>query len=186
MDQENITFSKNQDKSYAMTNLHILGYNISFGYEDSDNYHDIDVDKILLLKKSDNEYFVRYNDVNKNKIVPLQLKINNFSFGKLDIFAYDNADVTADVDIGSNDKKCFIKCREIWNKIIELMDIDNPSNFVEYYCDENGNDAEDKCIMLNIKTNTSAIRDNNRNDLVFNVTCVIKNLLQASLVQYRY
>ena len=51
MDQENITFSKNQDKSYAMTNLHILGYNISFGYEDSDNYHDIDVDKILLLKK---------------------------------------------------------------------------------------------------------------------------------------
>ena len=76
------------------------------------------------LKKSDNEYFVRYNDVNKNKIVPLQLKINNFSFGKLDIFAYDNADVTADVDIGSNDKKCFIKCREIWNKNIELMDVD--------------------------------------------------------------
>ena len=31
------------------------------------------------------------------------------------------------------------------------MDIDNPSNFVEYCFDENGNDAEDKCIMLNIK-----------------------------------
>ena len=52
-----------------MTDLHILGYNTSFGYEDSYNYYDIDVDKILLFKKSD-EYFVRYNDVNKNKIVP--------------------------------------------------------------------------------------------------------------------
>ena len=170
-----------------MTDLHILGYNISFGYENFYNYHDIDVDKILLLKKSEDEYFVRYNDVNKNKIVPLQLKINNFSFGKLDIFAYNNADVTADVDIGSNDKKCFIKCREIWNKIIELMDIDNPSNFVEHYFDENGDDAEDEFIMLNIEKNTSAIKHKNRNYLVFVFTSVIaNNSLQASLVHYRY
>ena len=55
-----------------MTDLHMLGYNTSFVYEDSHNYYDIDVDKILLLKKSDNEYFVRYNDVNKNKIIPSQ------------------------------------------------------------------------------------------------------------------
>ena len=34
-----------------MTDIHILNYNISFGYEDSYNYYDIDVDKILLLKK---------------------------------------------------------------------------------------------------------------------------------------
>ena len=79
MDQENITFSKNQHKSYTMTDLHILGYNISFGQQDSYNCRNIDVDKILLLRKSDDEYFVRYNDVNKYKIVPLQLKINNFS-----------------------------------------------------------------------------------------------------------
>ena len=79
MDQENITFSKNQDKSYTMTDLHILSYNISFGQQDSYNCRNIDVDKILLLRKSDDEYFVRYNDVNKYKIVPLQLKINNFS-----------------------------------------------------------------------------------------------------------
>ena len=38
-----------------------------FGYEDSYNYYNIDVDKILLLKKSNREYFVRYNDVNKKK-----------------------------------------------------------------------------------------------------------------------
>ena len=123
MVQENITSSKNQDKSYTMTDLHILGYNISFRYEDSYNYNDIDVDKILLLKKRNDGYFVRYND--KNKIVPLQLKIENYYFGELDIYAYLDIDgVTADVDIGSNDKKCFIKCREIWNKNIELMDVD--------------------------------------------------------------
>ena len=70
-----------------MTDLY-LNQIISFGYEDSYNYYDIDVDKILLLKISDEEYFLRYNDV--NKIVPLQLKINNYSFGELDIFAYED------------------------------------------------------------------------------------------------
>ena len=166
-----------------MTDLHILGYNISFGYENSYNYHDIDVDKILLLKKSEDEYFVRYNDVNKNKIVPLQLKINNYSFGELEFFADD----AAEVDIGSNDKIFFLKRRDIWNKIIELMDIDNPSNFAEYYFDENGDDAEDEFVMLNIEKNTSAIRDKYRNNLVFGLTSVIaNNSLQASLAQYRY
>ena len=67
------------------------------------------------------------------------------------------------------------------------MDIDNPSNFVEYFFDENGDDAEDQFIMLNIEKNTSAIRDKYRNDLVFVFTSVISNdSLQSSLVQYRY
>ena len=115
MDQESITFSKNRDKSYTMTDLHILSYNISFGYEDSCNYHNINVEKILLLKKRHNEYFVRYNDVNKMKNVALQLKINNFPFGELDINSIND---TADVDIGSNDENILIKCREIWNKLL--------------------------------------------------------------------
>ena len=50
MDQENIMFSKNQDKSYTMTALY-LNHNIFFGYKDSYNYYDIDIDKILLFKK---------------------------------------------------------------------------------------------------------------------------------------
>ena len=75
------------------------------GYKDSYNYYDIDVDKILLFKKSD-EYFVRYNDVNKNKIIPLQLKTNNYSFGKIDFNYYD-----FDVIVESNDKEFFKKCR---------------------------------------------------------------------------
>ena len=85
MDQMDISLSLKIEvnNTYTMTDLHILGYNTSFGYKDSYNYYDIDVDKILLFKKSD-EYFVRYNDVNKNKIVPLQIKINNYSFGEID------------------------------------------------------------------------------------------------------
>ena len=74
MDQENILF-ENDDKSYTMVDLYL---NDRFlGYKDSYNY-DTDVHKISLFKNSDNEYIIRYNDVNKIMIVTLQLKINNF------------------------------------------------------------------------------------------------------------
>ena len=43
MDQENIMFYKNQDKSCTITDRY-LDHNISFGYNDSYNYFDIDVD----------------------------------------------------------------------------------------------------------------------------------------------
>ena len=70
MDQENIMFFENDDKSYTMVDLYL---NSRFlGYKDSYNYYDIDVDKILLFKKSNNEYIIRYNDV------PLQLRIKKF------------------------------------------------------------------------------------------------------------
>ena len=58
------------------------------GYKDSCNYHDIDIDKISF-KKSNNEYIIRYNDVNKIKIVPLQLKIKIF-FGKIHTYTNNN------------------------------------------------------------------------------------------------
>ena len=87
MDQENIMFFKNQDKSYTMVDLYLN--NRFFGYKDSYNYYDIDVDKILLFKKSDNEYIIRYNDVNKMMIVPLQLKINN-SYNEINAFKKNN------------------------------------------------------------------------------------------------
>ena len=97
MDQENIMFFKNQDKSYTMTDLY-LNHNIFFGYKDSYNYYDIDVNKILLFLKSANEYIVRYNNVNKNKIVPLQLKIKNFSIGGLHMFTSNITLVSIDSD----------------------------------------------------------------------------------------
>ena len=125
MDQENIMFYKNKDKSYTMTDLQ-LNHNIYFGYEDSYNYYDIDVDKILLFVKSDNEYIIRYNDVNKKKIVPLQLKINNFYLGELHMLPNDITIIL----IHSDDKELFKKCREIWNKINELIGINELTNFV--------------------------------------------------------
>ena len=73
-------FFENHDKSYTMVDLYL---NTRFlGYKDSYNYYDIVVDKILLSKKSNNEYIIRYNDVSKMMIVPLQLKINN-SYNKI-------------------------------------------------------------------------------------------------------
>ena len=125
MDQENTMFYKNKDKSYTMTDLN-LNHNISFGYEDSYNYYDIDVDKILLFVKSDNEYIIRYNDVNEKKIVPLQLKINNFYLGELHMLPNDITIIL----IHSDDKELFKKCREIWNKINESIGINGLANIV--------------------------------------------------------
>ena len=177
MDQENIMFSKNQDKSYTMTDLH-LNHNISFGHKDSYNYYDIDVNKILLLKKSNIEYFVRRNDVNKKKIVPLQLKIEHFYFGELDMFTNG---ITL-VCIYSDDNEFFRKCRKIWNKITELIGIGNPTSFVETTLD----DYEDEFLMLEVEKNTSAIRDKYKNDLSFVFKSVFNDFPQTSLVQYRY
>ena len=75
MGQNNIMFVGNMDDSYTMVDLY--QNNKFFGYEDSYNYYDINVEKILLIKNSYSEYFIRYYDVNKMKFVPLQLKINN-------------------------------------------------------------------------------------------------------------
>ena len=56
MDQKNIMFFENDGKSYTIIDLYL---NDRFlGYIDSYNYYDIDVDKILLFKKSDNEYII--------------------------------------------------------------------------------------------------------------------------------
>ena len=68
-------FFENDDKSYTMVDLYLN--NRVLKYKDFYNYYDIDVDKILLFKKNDNEYIIRYNNVNKITVVPLQLKIND-------------------------------------------------------------------------------------------------------------
>ena len=39
-----------------------------FEYEDACNHYDIDVNKIRLFKKSDNEYFIRYSDFHKMEL----------------------------------------------------------------------------------------------------------------------
>ena len=86
MDQNNITSFENNDKSYTMIDLCLN--NKLLRYKDSYNYYDIDIDKILLFRKSKNEYIIRYNDLNK-MIVPLKLKINN-SYNEKNAFKKNN------------------------------------------------------------------------------------------------
>ena len=110
---------ENDYKSYTVVDLYINN-NRYLDYIDSYNYYDIDVDKILLFKTSDNEYIIRYDDVNKMMIVPLQLKIKNF-YNELNTFANNNRVMF----IYNDDKEFFKKCREIWIKIIELIGMNN-------------------------------------------------------------
>ena len=79
---------ENDDKSYTVADVYINS-NRYLEYIDSYDYYDIDVDKILLFKKCDNEYIIRYNDVNKMMIVPLQLKINN-SYNEINTLGNNN------------------------------------------------------------------------------------------------
>ena len=165
---------KNQDKSCNIIDLY-LNRNIFFGYKDSYNYYDIDVDKILFVI-SDNEYIIRYNDVNKKKTVPLQSKINNFYFGELHMFTNN---ITL-MPIHSDDKEFFRKCREIWNKITELIGINDIPDFVETTLDD------DEFIMVDVNKNTGSVRDKYRNNFVIVLHSVFNNYHQTSLVQYRY
>ena len=64
---------ENDDKLYTMVDK------VSY------NYYDIDVNNILLFKKSNNKYIIRSNDLNKMEIIPLPLKIKDF-FSELHAF----------------------------------------------------------------------------------------------------
>ena len=93
------------------------------------------------------KHFIRYYDVNKMMIVPLQLKINNF-YNELNTLANNNRVML----IYNDDKEFFIKCREIWNKIIELIGISNPTDSVE------ADDDDDKLfIMADVHENTNIL-----------------------------
>ena len=172
-------FFKNHDKSYNIVDLY-LNHNIYFEYKSSCNYYDIDIDKILLFVKSDNEYIIRYNAVIKIKIVPLQIKIKNFYFGELQLHMFTN-NITL-MPIHSDDKELFRKCREIWNKITGLTGINNARDFVETTLDD-----RDEFIMVDVEKDASSVRDKYRNNLVIIVLHSVFNYcLQTSLVQYRY
>ena len=141
-----------------------------FGYKDSYNYYDIDVHNILLFKKSYNEYFIRYYDANKIIIASLQLKIKNF-FGDFHTFASNNRVMS----IYSDDKEFSIKYREIWNKITELITINNAPDIVETTLNDNadefitidfeskliyGYDDDNKYIKTKMKKHTDSIITN--------------------------
>ena len=172
MDQENIMICKGLGESYPVVDLCQSRF---YEYKDSYNYYDIDVDKILLFKKNSYKYFIRYYVVNRMKLVPLQLKIKN-SYSEIRTYANNNEVML----IHSDDKELFRKCREIWDKIIELIGINNPRDFVETTLD----DEADEFITADVNKNKSLVRGNYRNNKVVTVLhSVIIYYVRASLVQ---
>ena len=111
-------------------------------------------------------------------IAPLQLKIKNF-YNELNTFANN----TRVMLIYNDDKDFFRKCIKIRNKIIELIGINNPIDFVE------ADDHYELFITVDIHENTSfAIEDNYRyghNNVVIVFHSVINDYLKT-LVQHRY
>ena len=59
--------------------------------------------------------------------MPLQLKKENFYFDELHMFT---SGVTM-ISISSNDDQFFRKFKEIWDKITELIVINNPTDFIQ-------------------------------------------------------
>ena len=148
MAEEYIMLFENDDKSYTMVDQYINHRYLK--YVDSYNYFVVDVDKMLLLKISDNEYIIRYSNVNKMMIIPLQLEINN-SYNEINILAKNNRVMF----IYNCDKESFRKCIEILDKIIELMGINNHTYFLKV-------DGDDKLfIMVDVHENTSFFLEDN-------------------------
>ena len=166
---ENIMFFENDDESYTMVDLY-LDNNIFFGHKDSYNY--FDVNNIPLFKKSDNEYIIRYNDVNKMKIAILELKIKNF-YRKLRKLKTN----IILMSIESVDKELLKKIREIWNKIIQLISINNAKDFVKTTLEGY------EFIMVDVNKNTSIVEGNYGNKPVMVLLSVIDNYLKTSLIQ---
>ena len=174
---ENIMLLEKDDKSYTMVDQYIN--NRYLKYIDSYNYYDIAVDKILSFKKSDKEYIIRYKDVNKMMIVPLQLKINNY-YNEINALPNNNRVVF----IYNDDKELFRKCIEISDKIIEIMSLNNHIYFLK------ADDDDDLSIMEDVHENTSfGLEDNYRYGhikVVIVLHSVINDCLKTSLVRHRY
>ena len=82
--------------------------------------------------------------------------------------------------IHNDDKKLFRKCGEIWNKITELIGINDAQDFVETTLDDG-----DKFIAADVHKNTSFVEGNYRNKHVIVLHSVINNYLQKSLIQVK-
>ena len=112
-------------------------------------------------------------------IVPLQLKINN-SYNEINTLANNNRVMF----IYNDDKEFFRKCIEIWDKIIELIGINNHIYFLK------ADDDDELFIMADVHKNTSFfIEDNYRyghNKIVIVLHSVINDGIKTSLVQHRY
>ena len=164
------------DDSYTMIDKYL--YDEYFGHKDSYYYYYIHADKILLFKKSDYKYFIRYNDVYDIKIRPLQLKIDHF-YSEI----RKNANNNLMVYIYSDDKNLFKKCREIWNNITESIGINNAENFVKT-TEDNGDEYIEA--VLNKNTNFVKVNHKNKNELIVVLDSIVNGFPQTSVAQYKY
>ena len=171
MNTKNISFFELDDKSYLITDQSFLGYKW-YNYEDSYNYYDINVNYLLLYKKSDNEYVIRYNDKYKSAFAPLQLRIKNFS-SKMEIYTNDDKVMS----IYSDDEELFKKCKKIWNKVTKLIGINNAPGFAK--TNSNGEES----IMADVHENTSFIEDNYENELVIVLDSVFNEYPNTLLIK---
>ena len=80
----------------------------------------------------------------------------------------------------NKDKELFKKCREIWNKIIELIGVNNAKDFVKSTIDD---DDDDEFITVDVHKNISFAEGNYRNKLLIVLHSVINDCLQTSLIQ---
>ena len=108
-------------------------------------------------------------------VVSLQLKISDFH---CKMYKLQN-NITSML-IKSNDEKHFIKSREIWNKIIELIGINNAKDFVK-----NTTNNADEYIITDVHKNTSFVEGNYSGGFVIVLHSVINNYLKTSLIQVK-
>ena len=83
-------------------------------------------------------------------IVPLQLKIN-ISYNEINTLANNNRVMF----IHNDDKEFFRKCIEIWDKIIEIMCINNHIYFLK------ADDDDELFNMADVHENTSFVPEDN-------------------------
>ena len=112
-------------------------------------------------------------------IVPLQLKTNN-SYNEINTFENNNRVML----IYNDDKEIFRKCIEIWDKIIELIGINDHIYFLK------ADDNDELFIMADVHENTSFVLEDNykygHNKVVIALHSVINDYLKTSLLQHRY
>ena len=112
-------------------------------------------------------------------IVPLQLKINN-SYNERNAFKKNNKVMFKYND----DKELLRKFIEIWDKIIELIGINNHIYFLK------ADEDDELFIMANVYKNTSFVTEDNyrygHNKVVIGLHSIINHGIKTSLVQHRY
>ena len=83
--------------------------------------------------------------------------------------------------IHNNDKELFRKIREIWNKIIKFIFINNSPDFIQFTSDDD--DDDDEFIAADALRNIVFTNDIYDDKLVIVLHSVINDCLQASVIQ---